>query len=89
MTDSPIGPPFDPDGVFLGALRVDRICYDHAGRTLRVMSQGQGSTTVRRVVPARTYFKSDGTEVIIRATYETIALSLESVVYTTRQEKSA
>lgn len=47
-------PTFEPGGIYLGSLTRNRICYDHAGRKLKVLNVGEGSVSVRRFTPPET-----------------------------------
>ena len=41
-------PVFEPGGIYLGSLHRGRVCFDHTGRKLKVISTGRGSVTVKR-----------------------------------------
>ena len=81
MSEHPIGPEYDPKGVYVGSLRVGRDCFDHNGTPLKVVMQGSGSTLVRRAKPMRSFI-ADGKRVTIKASYERVCISHDSVVYT-------
>jgi len=72
--DSPIGPPHDPHGIYIGALRPGRVCYDHRGEEIIIISQGMASTLVHR------------RRIDKEGEYEDIPISPNTVVYTSRKE---
>lgn len=77
MTDTLIGPKYDPSGIWVGALRPGRICFDHRGNRVKILTQGPGSTTVRR------------RRIDKERKHEEIAISTHSVVYPSRKEVPA
>lgn len=70
-------PTFAPGGIYVASLNRGRVCYDHQGRKLKIIAQGEGSTTVRRAGQPRTIKGRTFTPP------ETLTIARSSVVYLT------
>ncbi len=78
-------PKWEPDAVFVGSLRRGRVCYDHRGIKLKVMSVGAGSVSIRY---------AGGTNVSINgksfvSPNKPVCVSRETVVFTDKRKVRA
>lgn len=70
-----------PGLAYLGNLNRGRVCTDHHGARLKVVSQNVGSTTVRRSgSTGRTFTRADGSVANLGPTSEVITLARGTVV---------
>ena len=73
-----------PDHLYVGNLHRDRVVYDTTGRRLKVVDQGEGSTTVSRQRPGRSFQTAEGKTVTIKSSRETITIARGTLVCGTR-----
>jgi hypothetical protein len=69
-----------PDHVYVGNLHRGRVAIDTLGRRLKIVSQSEGSTTVARSAPGRSFRTADGKDVAIRGGREVLTLARGAVV---------
>lgn len=69
-----------PGCLYVGNLHRGRVALSLSGQRMKVVSQNEGSTTVRITKPARTFSRPDGSVARIRAATDDLTIARGTIV---------